>query len=594
MMRGFRWQFVALVITALVFVAALLIRSSTSAPELPSPTADTSATGVANTQPTPLPTTDASTVAVNTPIAPVDSTSGVVTYREALVGRVQRLNPILVGLNPVDRDITSLIFEGLTRIDAFGQPVPALAESWIISSDGLEYIVRLRRDVLWQDGIPFNAEDVIYTTSLLSSADFPGQAEVGAFWRTVETQQIDDFTVRFRLTQPLAGFLYHLSVGMLPVHALRGTTAADIATHPFNLSPIGTGPYQIEAIRSGDGQRITIVDLRAAPVYRQRPEGVDGYAIDRVRFVLFDTFDSTVNALREGTVDGLAGRMRNDRPLLLNVPQTATYTGIAPAVGMLIFNWDEGDVRFFSEQRVRQALTQGLNRGPIIDRMLLNQAILADSPILPGSWAYHPALNWPNYDPGAATRLLDEANIQLGDEEADAEATQEVPVNTPLPPGIRFSFSILVPDEAALVQIAQEVATQWSQYGLLVTVDVVDSATYQSRLENGQFTVALVELGLTADPDVYAYWDLGANYGSVNDRRVSESLERARADANGINRSVHYTEFQERFVERSIAIPLYYPLYTYAVSERVNGVQLGFIGSPADRFRNIQQWTIGE
>src|SRR5690606_28272637 len=76
---------------------------------------------------------------------------GVPTFREALVGSVQRLNPLFAPLNPVDRDITSLIFEGLTRTNAYGEPEAVLARDWTISSDGLEYIVRLRDDVLWQD-----------------------------------------------------------------------------------------------------------------------------------------------------------------------------------------------------------------------------------------------------------------------------------------------------------------------------------------------------------------------------------------------------------------------------------------------------------
>ena len=49
---------------------------------------------------------------------------------------------------------------------------------------------------------------------------------------------------------------------------------------------------------------------------------------------------------------------------------------------------------------------------------------------------------------------------------------------------------------------------------------------------------------------------------------------------------------QRDFVERAIAIPLYYPLFTYVTSANVDGVQLGFIGSPEDRFQTIQQWTM--
>src|SRR5262249_49265152 len=213
--------------------------------------------------------------------------------------------PLFADLNLVDRDITSLIFEGLTRTNQYGEPEPALAKNWVISSDGLEYVVRLRDDVLWQDGVRFTAIDVIYTISLLQSSDFPGDSALGAFWRTVEVQQLGDDLIRFRLTQPLGSFLDELRIGILPEHALRGTTAAQLATHPFNLSPIGTGPYQLEALRSTGGSGVGIVDLRVAPVYRGRPEGQSGYAVERMSFYLFGSFDDALNALKSGSVDAL-------------------------------------------------------------------------------------------------------------------------------------------------------------------------------------------------------------------------------------------------------------------------------------------------
>ena len=93
------------------------------------------------------------------------------------------------------------------------------------------------------------------------------------------------------------------------------------------------------------------------------------------------------------------------------------------------------------------------------------------------------------------------------------------------------------------------------------------------------FGAAIVELSMkgSADPDVYEFWDAdqypdGKNYGGVDDRHIAEDLERARGDYSGINRAIRYHNFQVDFVSRAIAIPLYYPLYTYAVAGKVAGV----------------------
>ncbi|NDJ59698.1 MAG: hypothetical protein GYB67_01155 [Chloroflexi bacterium] len=598
MLRGFRWQIAALLLSASLFLASLLLRSTDpntpDAPPTPSPTAQ-------STPITAAPTTAPAVVAVVDSIPPAEPRFDVPTYREALIGQVQRLNPLLADLNPVDRDITALIFEGLVGTNAFGEPTPLLAERWQITADNHEYIVFLRDDVRWHDGTPFTAADVVYTMSLLRSPDFPGPADLYDFWRTVETERLDTHVVRFRLTQPLGTFLDKLRVGILPEHALRGTTADLLIDHPFNLTPIGTGPYQRESLRAGPDGQVEIVDLRAAPVYRQRagvgddafPE--DAFSIERVRFHIYDTFDAARQALQTGAVDGLATRDYSQRlPLAGDANRYALdlHTQIEPTLGVIIFNWAAEDVDFFADRRVRVALATGLDLSSLIERNLDNQAVLANSPLMPGSWAYRNDLPHHDYDPEAARRLLESTSQLFTIESEDAAADEAAAA--PL-----FTFSILVPDEPALIALTEEIGAQWDSLNLDVTVEAVDSATYLMRLDQGDFDAALVEyaLGGSADPDVYAFWHEnaypdGQNYGGVTDRLISEMLEKARTDPYGVNRIIEYHRFQRDFVERAIALPLYYPLFTVATARHVDGIQLGFIGSPADRFRNIHEWSL--
>ena len=597
MLRGFRWQLLALFLAIMLFGIALVTTSDDEPTEdAPTPAA---------TQPVvpPQNTVEGETPAppIPTQAQPFDPTAdNIPTYREALVGSVQRLNPLYADLNPADRDITSLIFEGLTRRNRYGEPEPALAREWVISFDQLEYVITLRDDVLWQDGVPFTAADVMYTMSILSSPEFSGPTELGAFWRTVEVEQLGDHLVRFRLAQPLGSFLDALRIGILPYHALQGATAADLPNHLFNLSPIGTGPYQLEALRTSASGRIEMVDLRVAPVYRQRPEGQTGYAMERLRFHLYDSFEAVQAALQAGDIDGYAGRSRAERDALLRLDDRfSNYTTVEPAVGFLIFNWQrDGLKEEFGSLRVRQALLTGLDRAPIIARNLANTAILANSPILPGSWAYQEVggiaeLPYPGANVNLARTLIAQANIEAGDAEATEEA---VPAATQTP--ALFRFTILVWDDPAIVNVAQEIATQWSQLGVAVTVQSVDRATYRQRLESGDFDAAIAELSKngSTDPDVYTFWHQGQypdgqNYGGADDRTISELLELGRRDWNGINRAPFYTNFQREFIQRAIAIPLYYPLFTYVASANVDGVQVGFIGSEADRFQSIQNWA---
>ncbi len=582
MLHAIRWQLLALLLAVLLFGGVLAYRISQRVPvSTPAAPTATVVTLAAQASATPTFATPASTTEAALLTQPADD---VPTFREVIVGTVQRINPLFVDLNPVDRDISALIFEGLTRINSYGEPVGSLAKAWHVSSDGLEYVVELRDDILWQDGIPFSADDVIYTMGLLHDPALPTAPDVSKFWRTVETERINAHLVRFRLTQPLSSFLNNLTIGILPEHALRGTTAAMLAAHPFNLSPIGTGAYQLEALRSRDGVNIERVDLRAAPTFRQRPEGQTGFAVERFSFLLADSFATAKQWLQDGAADGMAAQVRQERVELLGLRGMTSYTALAPAVGILLYNWDEGeDVRFFRELRVRLALQRGLNRATPVESHLANQAIAADSPLLPNSWGYV-NLPYPPVSVPEALGLLENANI-VTPQKANGE-------------DVYYAFSILVPaDDPSLARIAQEIATQWSQLRLRVTVETAAPEVFAQRIADGAFRVAIVELPLNADPDIFGYWHVGQapdgkNYGSVADDRLSEVLERARRDPFGINRIQLYRQFQSLFIERAIALPLYYPLFTYSVRNSVQNVQLGFISTPADRFRTLGEWLI--
>jgi ABC-type transport system substrate-binding protein len=625
MLKGLRLPFVALAVASGLLVLALVTQpddsnssdpTSTPEPTLPPTAAPVVAAALQSTPESSMPT----------PVPPPT------VLVEALVGQIGKLNPLLATNNPVDQDIAALIFEGLTTTNEYGEVIPDLAESWRVTDNGLQYIFVLRQDVLWQDGIPFTAEDVVFTVELLSDPLFPGAESLHAFWSTVEVDALSETLVRFRLTQPLASFPDQLRIGLVPAHVLKGTPVQDLWRHPFNLAPIGTGPYQIETLTASEGQ-IDGIQLRVAPVYRQRPEGQDGYLLDRIVFRTYASAKKAIDAYLSGEVNSIGTVPHQRLADAYQLPGASLYTAVDSRVGVLIYNWKREDIRFVRNARARLALAHAIDRGALVSENLAGRAILADSPLLPNSWAYAPG-TWPTYDVQQAQYMLDTANLVFEEEVAEpppAEETETPPESepaiegipdgnqtageetpspdageaaeappeeevTPAPP-LRFALTILTLDDPALVGLAEGIAASWRQIGLEAGVDAVDAAHLHERLEAGDFDAALIELDFApnADPDSYVFWHqgqygTGQNYGGMDDRRVSEALEQARREPNSLNRLVYYREFQSLFAERVPALVLYYPLYTYAVDARLQGVQLGFMSSPSDRFRTIQDW----
>ena len=580
MLRGCRWQLLLFLLAGLFFSTALFWRTVANSGRpgetpVPDPVA-----GATRPPDAPAATAPPEALKEAGPAEPH-------TYREGLVGPLRQLNPLLAEPGSPEAEVSGLIFEGLTRNNVWGEPAPALAQEWLIAANGLEYVVTLRDDVLWQDGVPFSAVDVQFTMSLLQAQDFPGDPAVGRFWRTVEVEVLAANVLRFRLTQPLGSFLDRLRAPILPWHVLQGTPPARLAEHPFNQSPVGTGAWQLETLHStGDGS-LTQVNLRPAPVWRERKDAPAAPAIGRLRFQIFPQYSEALAALLAGAIDGLAAGTWQEREALLAVPQGTTLrlsNTVGQTLGMLIFNWQREETMFFREQRVRLALATGIDRAPVVERLLHGRAVAADSPLWGSGWAWTAELAWPPADLEVARWLLETARSR---EDSDSIA------------GGPVTFSILAPEDATLVRMLREFADQWSRIGVEAEVETEAPARFQERLQAGDFDAALVELraGESTDPDVYALWHegqypAGLNHGGVDDRRIAELLERARREPHSINRAALYEEFQQVFAQRAIAIPLYYPLTGFATAERVRGVQLGRAGGVGNRFVNVNEWWL--
>jgi peptide/nickel transport system substrate-binding protein len=110
--------------------------------------------------------------------------------------------------------------------------------------------------------------------------------------------------------------------------------------------------------------------------------------------------------------------------------------------------------------------------------------------------------------------------------------------------------------------------------------------------------VALTNWDQVGDPDPYAQWHSsqaggnGQNYSGWQNTEADALMEQARRTTDPEQRKALYQQFQAIFGAELPALPLYYPVYTYGVSSRVNNVQIGAINDPSERFRSFADWYI--
>jgi peptide/nickel transport system substrate-binding protein len=497
------------------------------------------------------------------------------SYVEGAVGSPIHINPLLAQFNEVDKDLAALVFSGLTRIDERGEPLPDLAETWQVSPDGLTYIFHLRQGVTWHDGAPFTAEDVLFTVRTIQDPDFPGSPDLAELWRIVKAAKLDDYTVRFTLEEPYAPFLTQTALGILPAHILTGVPVKDLPDHPFNLNPVGTGPFRVQE------SSVQSVVLTANPnFYRGAPY------LSKIVFLFSPNYQELVQNLLEQQVDGalLRSPNRRDLDILRQDERLRVYSAQRFAYELVFLNLKSP---LFREKAVRQALAYGLDRRKIVENEAEGQGLRADSPILPGTWAYEPEIKRYQHDPGKAKALLEAAGWKPG------------PDGIRQKNGTRLEFYIFTENNRRRIRIAEEISRELEAIGVKAKVASSGaSGLIQNFLIPRRFEAALLGLVLGPDPDPYSTWhspqgeEQSFNFASLEDPRIDSLLEQARKVTDLKERAKLYSEFQKAFAEEVPSLLLYYPTYYYLLPKEIKGVRLGNLFEGSDRFRNVTEWYI--
>jgi len=261
-----------------------------------------------------------------------------------------------------------------------------------------------------------------------------------------------------------------------------------------------------------------------------------------------------------------------------------------PQMSFVLLNLNNTEVPFLQSAKVRRALMLGINRPYIINSFLQGQAIIADGPILPNTWAYYDGTEHFQYDPETAVNLLKGEGYVIPATGGDVRAKE----------GTSLSFTLMHPDDATHTKIAETIRDEWAAIGVHVDLKAVsyDSLVLDS-LASRAYQAALVDLNLsrTPDPDPYPFWHQaeatgGQNYSQWDSRAASEYLEQARVTADYTLRGKLYRNFQVIFAKELPALPLFVPVYSYGVDAQVQGVQVGALYDPSDRLATFTSWYL--
>ncbi len=349
------------------------------------------------------------------------------------------------------------VLEPLVRYDANKKLVGILADSWSVSDDGMAYTFGLRQGVKWHDGAPFTAEDVVYTFDVILRETHSRTG--GALANVTSIEAVDDFTVRFNMSEPYQPFYAAISsVGgpILPKHLYEGK---DILLNPANNAPIGTGPFRFDEYRRGE-----YVHLVRNEDYWQAglPQ------IDEIYFQFIPDSAQRVIAMETGRIDVAlrqvippadVARLVSEGHAKLVDPNAYGALG---AGATLVINMRDAP---FNDVRVRQAMSYAIDRQLIVDNAFNGQGAPKVSPFHSGTLYFDAsAVTTYDYDPDKARALLDEAGL--------------VPDSN----GVRASLSIIAAGaNAERTRMMEIVKQQFAEVGLMADVQFLDVPSLLQR-----------------------------------------------------------------------------------------------------------------
>jgi peptide/nickel transport system substrate-binding protein len=501
---------------------------------------------------------------------------------EGIIGSPRFINPVLA-ISDADRDMTALVYSGLLKATPSGELIPDLAESYDVSPDGRTYTVIIRPNAEFQDGTPVTSEDVAFT--IQKATDPALKSPLRANWQGVSVTIVDPHTITFTLQSSYAPFVDNLTMGILPKHLWQKVATQEFPFNTLNTSPIGAGPFRVSGITKTPAGIATSYDLRSYSHYALGEPYISHLSI---RF--YDSENALVEALKKGDVE--SGSSISPVAVSELSESSVVHVPLNRVFGVF-FNQNNSPA--LQDATVRKALSAAIDRKALVDEALSGYAVPLTGPIPPS--------------------LAQERNAASSTASADTVAAAKQMLAsagwTPGPGGVleksvksgkdtkttQLSFTITTSNVPELRAVAELLAKTWSSLGAQVNVQVFDQGDLaENVIRPRKYDALLFGEIIGRGLDLFAFWDSsqrndpGLNIAMYANPAVDSILAKLRASNDDTDRQSLYAQFEAEIAKDNPAVFLYSPEFIYVVPKDLQGISLGAIENPSDRFETVQSW----
>ena len=476
-----------------------------------------------------------------------------------LGGNVTSIDPHFHNLSP-NNGVAAHIFDRLVHQDPQQRLVPGLATEWAVLDD-TTWEFKLRPNVRFHDGTPFDAEDVVASLKRVAWVPNSPSSFLISTRAIAETIVVDSHTIRFRTARPAP--LLPVDLSSVNIVSKRH---AESPTGDFNQgrAAVGTGPFRF--VDFAPGERVVLA--RNDNYWGPKPHWA------RVTLRIVANPSARTAALLAGDVQIIDQVLTADLPRLRGNPQIALARVTSNRLIFLALDQYRDQSPFITDKqgallpnnplknrRVRQALSRAINRAGIVQRVFDGEAIPAGGLLPEGFFGVSDKLKPDAFDPEAARRLLAEAGYPNG-----------------------FAMTIHGPNDRYPEdeKVLQAIGPMFSRVGIDTRVVTQPWATYASVSSAPNYAYSIMLFGwgaatgevssplrsLLATPNR----DLGtgaSNRGRYSNPQVDELLARAMATVADPARAKLLAEASEAAIADQGLIPLYYQINLWGMRKGI-------------------------
>lgn len=411
------------------------------------------------------------------------------------------------------------------------------------SEDQLTHTFTLRDDVVWSDGTPFTADDVIFTYEKMAEEKNNGWAYSQLVYPegSVKFEKVDDHTVAFTMPFVNASSVEMLSnIFIMPKHIYENVE--DFENNDVNVTPVGTGPYVMSQYEAGSYVKFD----KNSDYFLGAP------SIDTIIFRVIENADTAKMAIQSGEVNAWIATPSEVSQMQLEANELTTHPYSEGRVGYMMINANR-----VKDQKVRQAILFALNKADMNNACFLSE----ENYEIP--WSFLPNIS---------EFFTEDVEKYEQDAEKSKQLLKEAGVDK-LTLNLGYSGSDTVQGVQAVM-----IQEQLKAVGIDVTLSAVDGTALSLQMKDpdNEYDLYLGGYIMGIDPDTFAsLFETGApwNYMYYENQTINDLFSEGRKETDTEKRKEIYTKLQQELQDTACFYPITSNKRILVISDNVKGIE---------------------